>query len=77
MPSGENDYIDKMMMDARARHETVNKLLKDCNMLQNTYREQLEWHHYVFGAVDNLVQLKLENEEMTIFQVVLEDDGNN
>ena len=29
MPSGQNDYVDKMMTDARVQHETVNKLLKD------------------------------------------------
>ena len=36
--SGQNDYIDKMMADARVRHETVKKLLKvkDYNMLQRT-----------------------------------------
>ena len=30
---GQHDYILKMMTDARVRHETVNKLLKDYNML--------------------------------------------
>ena len=76
--SGQNDYIDKMMADARVRHETVNKLLKDYIMLCNPYREQLEWDHYVFGAVENLVQMKIENEETSVFQVLLDDDkGNN
>ena len=76
--SGQNDYIDKMMADARVRHETVNKLLKDYNVLCNPYREQLEWDHYVFGAVANLVQMKIENEETSVFQVLLDDDkGNN
>ena len=42
-----------MMTDARSRHVVVNKLLKDYNMLQNTYRGQLEWYHYVFGTVAN------------------------
>ena len=76
--SGQNDYIDKIMADARVRHERVNKLLKDCKMLCNPYREQLEWDHYVFGAVVNLVQMKIENEETSVFQVCLDDDkGNN
>ena len=63
-----------MMTDARVRHETANKLLKDNNILQNTYRGQLEWHHYAFGAVANLVllQMKVENNEMSIFQVIME-----
>ena len=48
-------------------------------MLQTTYRGQLEWHHYAFGAVANLVQMKIENDETSVFQVVLDDDddGNN
>ena len=33
------------------------------------YRGQLQWHHYVFGAVANLVQMKIENDEMHIFQM--------
>ena len=65
------------MTDARARHDMVNKLLKDYNMLQNTYRGQLEWHHYTFGAVANLIQMIIENDETSIFQVVLDDDQNN
>ena len=28
MPSGQNDYMDKMMMDARVQHETDNKLYR-------------------------------------------------
>ena len=77
--SGQNDYIDKMMADARVRHETVKKLLKikDYNMLCNPYREQLEWDHYVFEAVANLAQMKIENEETSVFQVCLDDDNGN
>ena len=46
-------------------------------MLQNTYRAQLGWHHYVFGAVAHSVQMKIEHDEMTVFQVVWEDDDGN
>ena len=35
MPSGQNDFVDKMVADARARDETVNKLLENHNMLKN------------------------------------------
>ena len=67
-----------MMADARARHETVNKLLNDYNMLCNAYKVHLEWHHYVFGAMANLVQKRIEYGETSVFQVFLEDDeGNN
>ena len=34
-PTGMNEYVDKMMADARARHKTVNKLFKDNNILKN------------------------------------------
>ena len=37
-------------------------------MLQNSYREQLGWHHYIFGAVASFVQMKIENDEITVFQ---------
>ena len=33
IPSEQNDGIDKMMVDVRVRHETVNKLPKDYNIL--------------------------------------------
>ena len=65
------------MADARARHETVNKLLKDYDMLQTINRGQLGWHHSVFGAVANLVKTKIENDETIVFQVVLEDDDKD
>ena len=45
-------------------------------MLQNTYRGQLEWHYYVFGAVANLLQMKIENNEMHVFQVIVDDDND-
>ena len=38
----------------------------------------MEWHHYVFGPVANLVQMRIENDETSIFQVVVDDDdGHN
>ena len=37
-PTARNDYVDKMMTDARARHKTVNKLFKDYNILKNMHR---------------------------------------
>ena len=61
MPSGQSNYVFKMMVDGRARHKAMNKLLKDYNMLQtdynmlqNIYRGQLEWHHYVFGVLEHV-----------------------
>ena len=73
-PTGRNDYQDKMMADARARHETVNNLLKHYNILKEKYRGDLDGHHKVFGAVVNLVQMKIENGEAKVFQIEVEDD---
>ena len=73
-PTGGNDYQDKMMADARARHETVNNLLKHYNILKEKYRGDLDGHHKVFGAVVNLVQMKIENGEAKVFQIEVEDD---
>ena len=46
-------------------------------MLCNRYREQLEWYHYAFGEVANLAQMKIENEETSVFQAFLDDDKGN
>ena len=73
-PTGRKDYIDKMMADARARHESVNKLFKDYAVLRNKYRGQLIFHRLVFGAVANIVQMRIENKETTVFSVVVEDE---
>ena len=69
-PTGRNGYVDKMMADARARHKTVNKLLKDYNIgvLKNMYKGELRFHHQIFEAVINICadadqqQIELENE---------------
>ena len=37
----------------------------------------MEWHHYAFGAVANLVQLKIEKDEVSVFKVILDYDHRN
>lgn len=47
----------------RARHETVNKRLKDFAILSQTYRHNLEDHAFIFRAVVVLTQLGIESGE--------------
>ena len=72
-PSGHNNFMDKMLADARARHEVVNSYFKRYNILKDKYRGDLGWHNVVFGAVVNLVQLRIENNDLDVFQVEVED----
>lgn len=44
-----------------ARHETVNKRMKQFKILKNPFRNALEKHPIVFLAVANLTQLMIEN----------------
>lgn len=67
---GYNDAIYFILKTARnardhstimARHESVNKRMKQFKILKNTYRHSLEKHPLVFHAVANLTQLMLKN----------------
>ena len=72
-PAGRNDYVDEMMVDARARHKTVNKQFKEYNILKNMYRGELGVHHQIFKAVINLVHMWTKNDKVKVFQIELED----
>jgi len=48
---------------ARARHETVNRRLKQFYVLGHRFRHQVGLHSVCFHAVANLVQLMFENGE--------------
>ena len=61
-PGGKNDYVDKMMVDARARHETVNKLFKDYNVFKNTYRGKLGFHHLIFNTCNHQPGADMDHE---------------
>ncbi len=43
----------------RARHETVNKRLKDFKVLRIPFRHNLNDHKFCFYAIANLTQLKI------------------
>lgn len=54
----------------RARHETVNKRLKEFNILRNTFRHCLKKHGVCFHAVANITQIVLERES-PLFKIFL------
>ena len=55
-----NDEHKKFMGKARARHETVNRQLKQWECLQQLWRHDRSKHHLVFKTVVTLVQLEFE-----------------
>jgi len=50
--------------NARARHETVNRRLKQWGCLKKVYRHDLSKHRTVFTAVAVLTQLAIESGEV-------------
>ena len=57
---------------ARARHETLNKRLKQWHCLHDTFRHDLTKHGQVFRAVAVITQVSIENGE-PLFSVVYND----
>ena len=55
-----NEEHKKFMGKARARHETVNRRLKQWKCLQQLWRHDRSKHHFVFKTVTTLVQLEFE-----------------
>jgi len=43
-----------MKSDSRARHETINRMFKEWNILQNRFRYSIQKHGIVFGAIANI-----------------------
>jgi hypothetical protein len=62
-PTGHNNNDQKMKKLARARHETVNKRLKQFNILANVYRCSLDDHGYIFRAITIITQIAIQTEE--------------
>ena len=55
----QNVALERMKLKARARHETINRKLKEFKWLQMKWRHPHRKHHISFGAVANHVQIKL------------------
>lgn len=60
LPSENNASYHKFIM---SRHETVNKRIRQFNILKNSYRNARANHPMVFNAVVNVTQLIIENGE--------------
>ena len=61
-PTGANDADQYMKSVARARHETINKRLKDYGALGKRFRHSRHLHGKVFYAVANLTHLAMSTE---------------
>lgn len=75
-PTGQENADQWMKGKARARHEDINSLLKQFNVLHNCFRHHRTKHGRVFTAVANIVQAKLQLENPT-FQVHYDDNYDN
>lgn len=53
--------VQTLKDDVRARHETVNKLLKQFGILKSVFRQELSKHKAVFEAVAVITQIAIRN----------------
>lgn len=60
---GQSSTLSKVYSVVRARHETVNRRLKQFFVLGHRFRHDLSRHSACFHAVSNLTQLMIENGE--------------
>ena len=65
IPANEGDQLKKLIL---ARHETVNRRIKQFRCMGSKFRHDLHLHPRFFHAVVNLCQLTIENGE-PLFQV--------
>ena len=61
-PTGLQRFIDRQLGTLRARHENINRRLKEFGILQQKFRHSLTKHGIVFSAVANVINLKLKTE---------------
>ena len=50
---------EKVKGVVRARHETVNKKFKRCNILSNVYRHDIANHNFLFRSIDVIKLLSI------------------
>ena len=71
-----NEEHEKSMAICRARHETINRRLKQWQCLQQVWRHDRDKHELVFQAVCSLTEIELENTRPP-FQVTTYHDVIN
>jgi hypothetical protein len=62
-PSGYNNDTEWMRSMVRSRHENVNTKFKVFRILTEQFRHDLSLHGYVFSAIANITQIKIETDE--------------
>jgi hypothetical protein len=72
-PNGLNNDDQRMKRLARARHETVNKRLKQFAVLNSAFRNELEKHYYCFHSIANMTQLHIQTNA-PLFQVKYDEN---
>lgn len=60
LPTTQNEQIHRRLM---SRHETVNKRIKQFNVLSGAFRHDLTKHRLCFYSVVNITQLIIKYEE--------------
>lgn len=60
LKTDENKILHRRIM---ARHETVNKRIRQFNVLKHPFRNNIQKHPLVFHAVVNITELMIENGE--------------
>ena len=63
-PPGNLHPHHKVLAKIRARHEILNKRLKQFRVLKLNFRHDLSLHRYCFFAVLNIRQLNIEEEPL-------------
>lgn len=61
-PTGDDTYADRQIAALRARHENVNRRIKEWGAMQQKWRHPIEKHGIMLGAIANIVQLGLETD---------------
>jgi hypothetical protein len=59
-PTGESNEDQRMKQIARARHETINRRMKEFGILQQQYTGDLNKHVFIFMCIANLTQFQIE-----------------
>ena len=62
-PGGHPPQLERLISKLRARHETVNRKMKEYRCLGDLCRHTPEQHGTLFYAVANLVQLRIETSD--------------
>ena len=64
-----HEYMD-IHNEIRARHEAINRRLKQFNALPNVFRRSVGHHGYIFLAIANLTHMSMELGE-SLFEIGL------